>query len=416
MLALGVEEGVFVIVAAAPGFAAVQAFARYQAHPLPRFVANGGYLNAQALPSGQTVYTAYVPWPGVTAGQLQMGCITADKRKPVFQVNCIPYASFTPELLLELLQRFGRTLLPAFEATLGAEHGLRKLLTPPAKPRDGSAFQPQGHLDGVLDGIVHGWLADPALGSAAITVELVRGDQVVASGAADYYLETATACAGRHRFRLRLSYELFDGQVHGLRIRPLETGVYLPGPPIPLKLPLSPTPDLDCIPRDQTLLLAQQLGRTAKVNNHRAEQILIKTFAQACLQQETGLLHEARNGYQRLAQVLGVNALCHCKLGETWLLDNQPKAALAAYRAAGQLAPQLFWAHLGQGNAMRLLGQTLAAQDAYRNAIECAPNATVAAPAKRRLADIRIDALAARLVQRIQADDKSGAIAMLQDA
>lgn len=130
LLALGVEDGVFVIVAAPAEFAQIEAFARVESEPMPRLVMASAYLSAQAQTSGQTIYTAFIPWPTAPSGPLLLGCVTANKRKPVFKVDSLPYHRFAPQTLLEVIKRFGRVLLPALKAKLSPSHPLWQRLVP----------------------------------------------------------------------------------------------------------------------------------------------------------------------------------------------------------------------------------------------------------------------------------------------
>jgi hypothetical protein len=130
LLALGVEDGVFVIAAAPAELAQIEAFARVESEPMPRFVMGKAYLSPQPHASGQTTYTAFIPWPTAPAGPLLLGCVTANKRKPVFKVNCLPYHQFAPQALLEIIKRFGRALIPALKANLSPTHPLWQRLAP----------------------------------------------------------------------------------------------------------------------------------------------------------------------------------------------------------------------------------------------------------------------------------------------
>ena len=412
LLALGVAEGLFLIAAASAALEPVQAFARYQAEPLPRLITEPGYFNAQRTNAGPVVYTAFMPWPGVPAGALQLGCITASGRKPLFSVDSLAFGALQPDGLAALRKRFGSALLPVVQTVLPAGHALRLALQPPpVKPATA-----QCHFEGVVDGRVQGWAYDSAQPGKALTVEVLYAGQVVARGLADLYRQDLRAKGmgdGRHHYRLRLSYELFDGQPHALSVRVVPAGPQATGPESPAATNGSQPTHLDWIPRAQTLGLAAQLGRSAAVRDTKAEQALLQAFARCCLQQETWLLDNARAGYQRLAEILAPNALCHCKMAETWLLERQLPPAAAAYREALALDPQFAWAHLGLGNVLRLQGQPQQALAAYRAALACAPGLQ---PAQQRLVAVQDEALAQQAAQRVQAGDKAGAIALLRAA
>ena len=415
VLALGIDEGLFLIVAASASFEVVKAFARYEPEPLPRFIAEPGYLNAQTTQAGPVVYTAFLPWPEVPAGALQLGCITASDRKPLLAVDCLAFSSLSPEAATALLTRFGRVLLPAVQAVLPESHVLRQALQPELRP-----VVPQAtvkcYFDGVVDGLAHGWIYDSAQAGKVFTVEAVHEGEVVGRGLADLYREDLARNGvgdGCHHFKLTLSYALFDGQTHALSVRAPELGQADLCPPLACSFEASQPVHLDSIPLAQTLTYAQQLGRSLQVRNAQAEQALLQGFRRCVLQQETWLLEEARAGYRRLAEILGPNALCHCKIAETWLLDQQLAQALECYQAAALAEPQFAWAQLGLGNVLRLQGQPLQAQAAYRAAVACSPDL---AQAQRRLDSVHGDALVASAAQRVQAGDKAGAVALLRAA
>ena len=414
LLALGVAEGLFVIVAARASLEPLRAFARYEAEPLPRFTGDGGYFNVLRSPAGSVVYTGFVPWPGVPAGAVQLGCITESERKPLLAVNSLSFADLPPQALATLRARFGRVLLPAALAALPASHPLCAPLQPGQLPAVPAQTAVRCHFDGAIDGLAHGWVYDPAQPGKAFLVEVLHEDVVVARGMADLYrddLERNGIGNGHHHFKLSLSYTLLDGQPHVLSIRVPELGAAGLCPPVTCTLEASQPSHLDAIPRAQALVLALELARRSASYTQEGEQALLSAFEQSCLQQETWLLEEARAGFLRLAETHGANALCHCKVAETWLLDHHLGRAMESYSAAVQCDPRLAWAHLGLGNVQRMQGHPLAAQQSYRAALACAPELV---QAELRLASVHVDALVASAVQLAQAGDKAGAIALLR--
>lgn len=411
LLALGVESGLFIVVAIPASFAAVKSFARFVSEPMPRFVGASIYLHAQSLSAGQSIYTAFLQTATPPSGLLHLGCVTDDQRKPVFQVDCQAYTSLDLVAMKSVIDRFGQALTPAFKAVLPAEHALCQNLEIPAVASPPSV---EGSLDGVHEGHVHGWIVVPGFSQKTIPVELVEGTKIVAQGIADFYLDKLNGESepvGRYRFRLALSYTLFDGAEHQLLLRanaPVSKPTELTSA---LTLIDQRSLEVDLISRENTLAVGLVLGQKASVKNTRAITILLNTFSKACLQQETGLMDEARADYQRLNAILGDNALCHCKIGETWLLQNMTENALQAYKMAVQLDPRFVWSQLGLGCALRLLGQPLKAEAAYLKALQFNPNST---SARQRLVDLRHAAIASRLVQLVQANDKTAALSLLE--
>jgi hypothetical protein len=417
VLALSVDEGLFLIAAAAASFETVRAFARYESDPLPRFVSEGTYFAAQTTKGGPVIYTTFLPWPSAPAGPLQLGCITTSGRKPLLSVNSLAWAELQPDASTELLKRFGRALLPAAKAVLPERHELRLALEPvepPVKAVAPAKTTVLCHFDGVIDGLAHGWVHDTSQPGKALEVEILHQGEVVARGLADRYrddLERNGIGNGCHHFRLSLSYTLFDSQPHVLEVRVPVFGDALLCPPVTCSLVNSQPAHLDAIPRAQTLALARKLERRGNFSQPGGDQALLAAFDQHGLLQETWLLDEARAGYIQLAEALGDNALCHCKIAETWLLDYRLPEALDAYAAATRLDPQMPWAHLGIGNVLRLQSQPLAALAAYRTALAIEPRLS---QAEQRVAAVEADAVCARAAQLAQAGDKTSATALLR--
>lgn len=105
---------------------------------------------------------------------------------------------------------------------------------------DGSnpdAFGPmlRGHVDGIIDGWVCGWLYTPAAPNQRLRVEMLLGDQVLATGIADRPRADLTDAGmgdGAHAFALKLDANLFDGQQHALILREANSREPLRGSPI----------------------------------------------------------------------------------------------------------------------------------------------------------------------------------------
>ncbi|WP_156901995.1 hypothetical protein [Azohydromonas australica] len=415
--ALGVDEGVFVLLAIPAAFESVEAFARYAEEPLPHLLSatKGSWLKRQSM-GGAAVYVAFVPWPHPPAGLVQLGCITAGGRKPVFSVECLRWGETEREPLAALLKRYGRLLVPAFDAVLPAAHPLRKALAPApiaaAPAPTGPALVVRGHFDGVVDELAHGWVFCPEEPERRLSVEVLCESEVVGRGLADRYRDDLQANHigdGQHHFRLQLSNELFDGRPHELSVRVLETGLLLPGRSM-ATLPQRQPTHIDLMPRAELLALAQRLAQIVQVRNSNALNALLQALRTASLLQETGQCAQARAGYERLMKALGPNALCYCRIAETWLLENDLESALKAYQAAVQADAQLAWAHLGLGNVLRLQGQPLEADTAYRAALACQVGMK---QAHARLAQVGGDAGVARAQWLLEQGDRQGAVTLL---
>lgn len=123
-----------------------------------------------------------------------------------------------------------------------------------------------GHFDGMENGLAVGWAFDPTRPGLRLQVEVMCGNEVVASGVADQFrddLRPAGIGDGKHLFRLPVSYEILDGKTYELTAREASTGLALNGDPV-LFAATGKKSDLALIARKQGLaILARILARPA---------------------------------------------------------------------------------------------------------------------------------------------------------
>lgn len=262
-----------------------------------------------------------------------------------------------------------------------------------------------GHVDHAKNGHVQGWAYDPAQPQQDLKVEILCNDEVVAYGTADQFrvdLEKAGIGDGKHMFNLPLSYELSDGQVHTLIAREAKSGALLKGGPVQFGPETCPW-EFDLISRTRGLEILHGLLASPALSAQAAKaDSLARLYWGGSLAQETGKLQEARHIWNAILKALGDNALCHCKIGETHLLQNQPEAALEAYRAAMAADPGLHWAPLGIAAAQRLLGRLDEEEEALEVVVALRPNDTAI---QARFEQVQARALSAR-IDTLLADGK----------
>lgn len=262
-----------------------------------------------------------------------------------------------------------------------------------------------GHVDHAKNGHVQGWAYDPAQPQQDLKVEILCNDEVVAYGTADQFrvdLEKAGIGDGKHMFNLPLSYELSDGQVHTLIAREAKSGALLKGGPVQFGPETCPW-EFDLISRTQGLEILHGLLASPALSAQAAKaDSLARLYWGGSLAQETGKFQEARHIWNAILKALGDNALCHCKIGETHLLQNQPEAALEAYRAAMAADPGLHWAPLGIAAAQRLLGRLDEEEEALEVVVALRPNDTAI---QARFEQVQARALSAR-IDTLLADGK----------
>lgn len=272
-----------------------------------------------------------------------------------------------------------------------------------------------GHFDRIVDECAYGWAYQPGAAGKRLVVEIVCDSNVVGRGEAallrDDLIEAGIG-DGYHHFDLPLSCELYDGKPHTLTARDAQTGIPLAGGPHTFTAPAQPQV-AEMISRDQGVLLLRDLLLQAEFAKHRPRAAnIFKAFLYASLLQETRDTEQARNAYQAIAENLGPNALFHCKIAETWLLQNEPAKALQAYRQAASEDLRLHWAHLGIGNAHRLLGDPIAAEEAVQTALALQPDDR---DVQARLAQIQAEAIPARTQSLVDSGKREEAIQVLKD-
>ncbi|TVQ96641.1 MAG: tetratricopeptide repeat protein [Desulfovibrionales bacterium] len=277
----------------------------------------------------------------------------------------------------------------------------------------------QGSFDVIAEDQAHGWAFDPGRPHERLDVEIICVDHpdspfVVARGSADLYREDLPEAGvgdGRHAFFLPLSRVLFDGQPHNLRARDARTRQALFGSHAFQAVPR--TYDFDLIPRSQSLEMLHALFDLPEFAAHAPDaRVHLEAFQLACLLSETDRFDEAREVFSALSETLGDNALCQCKIGENWLLQGRPETALEAFRRAAGLDGSLAWAQRGLGDAQRLLGRYVEAEQAYRLALAANPDDQ---GLQGRLRDLEALALPARADALLEKGDPDAAIRLLKD-
>lgn len=271
-----------------------------------------------------------------------------------------------------------------------------------------------GHFDLIVDECAYGWAFQPDAAGKRLTVEIICENNVVGRGEASLLRDDLVQAGigdGYHHFDLPLSCELYDGKPHMLTAREALTGTPLAGGPHIFTA--APQPKIaEMISRDQGVSLLRDILLQAEFARHRPRAAnILKAFLFASLLQEIGDTEQARSAYQAMAEHLGSNALLHCKIAETWLLQNEPAKALQAYQKAASEDLRLYWTHLGIGNAHRLLGDPIAAEDAVQTALALQPdNPDIQA----RLAQIQAEAIPTRTQSLVDSGKREEAIQVLK--
>ncbi|WP_281211683.1 tetratricopeptide repeat protein [Pseudomonas fulva] len=271
-----------------------------------------------------------------------------------------------------------------------------------------------GHFDYILDDRAYGWAFAPAHPQKRLTIEILSDGEVIAQGPAQEFrqdLQTAGMGDGCYLFGLKLSHELFDGNVHSLAARVAETGVLLPGGPHEFG------PELrQCaypqIPRALGLDLLRDMLTQANYSRYAANsQNFAHAYRLASRLQETGEYTEAREAWTTINRALGENPLGYCKLGECLMLLGLPEEALEAFRIAASRDLRLHWAHLGVANSHFSLGEFELAEEAMQVAIALKPEDSALA---NRLKFMQDNALPQRVGKLMDEHKREAAVALLK--
>ncbi|WP_459937929.1 tetratricopeptide repeat protein [Desulfonatronum parangueonense] len=275
-----------------------------------------------------------------------------------------------------------------------------------------------GSFDVIADDQAHGWAFDPVRPHQRLEVEIICVDypdnpMVVARGSAEMFREDlpeAEIGDGRHAFILSISRELFDGQPHNLQARDARTKQVLSGLH---EFQAEPRQyDFDLIPRDQSLEMMRTLFGLPEFAAHASDaRMHLEAFQLACLLAETDRFEEARDAFADLIRIIGDNAICQCKIGETWLLQGRPDRALEAYQSAAKLDVSQHWAYRGMAHALRDLGRYIEAEDAFQLAMDQQPEDQTL---RRWLRDLETYSIPARADELLAKGETDEAIRMLK--
>ncbi len=204
-------------------------------------------------------------------------------------------------------------------------------------------FEIMGFFDQVVDHQLSGWVFRPDQPDTALTVEVVCEHRVIARETADTFRQDLLDGGignGHHAFSIPVEsfWNLSDCWV-----RESTTGKVLMGNEI-IQHPRF------CIPFDDAVNELQQVLSSANIPEESAHQIMAQ-FEDSCQAIDRGTFAWARAVLNGLIQDAGAHAVLLCKLGETFLLADNPQKALNAYQQAIFLDDHFFWAHWGMGEA-----------------------------------------------------------------
>ncbi|MCE0780828.1 tetratricopeptide repeat protein [Pseudomonas sp. NMI542_15] len=236
-----------------------------------------------------------------------------------------------------------------------------------SKPAPQAPVQIVGHLDYVDEGYAYGWAFNPLNPHNRVSVDILCEGKLVGHGPADGYredLKEAKIGDGNHLFKIKLSYELYDGKVHSLYARNASNNILLTGSNV-IMGPEKATLPFPLISRDEGENYISELCQslTTKTTSKQLEKIT-HAFQIASLLQETGKLDDSRYAWNSLIKVLGPNSFCCCKVAESYLLEGQHARALEHYKHAAEQNLLNSWAHLGMSICHKFLDDYEAAESA----------------------------------------------------
>lgn len=378
---LGVENGIFIVFATKASHEKISKIFRAADYSKLRVSENkaDSWLASEQL-SAATIYTAFIPFPFEPKGRIKLGVLTENTQTLTFEIDCIPWRECEPADLDDKFRKYGRALARAFAPALSEGHPLSEIFnqvtSASAKVNLQRPDRISGYLDGVVDGIAHGWAYDAEHPERKINVEIICGAEVVGEGAADLFrsdLAKSNIGDGSHHFQIVISRQFRDGQEYKFEARANSSLQMLKGAVhniMPLKNPML----LDEIPKRDGMAVVNVMAGRLNINNSKALEILAVTLNNAYLQQETGKQKDARSAYKKLIKALGPTSLFLCKIAETWLLDDDINNAEISYRAAIELEQDYAWAYIGLGNVLQRQNKLVDALSAFRIAKKLGPD------------------------------------------
>lgn len=252
----------------------------------------------------------------------------------------------------------------------------------------------RGHFDAIVDGYAEGWAFDPTAPDSRLSVDIMDGNVVVGRGIADQFREDLRDLQigdGRYKFRVRLSFEIFNAQPHHLIARVTGTEHELDGGAKFFEAPSSPAGDFALMGRAPTLQLAQRIS-SAFSDSVRASRFLAAVH-DANLAMEMRAFDDALGRFQAIHDTYETPAFTHCKLGETLMLAGRYNEAAAEFRRVTEIAPDYAWAFFCLGDAYRMSQDWEEAEEAYRGALQLAP---MSGAFQNRLAEVTVRSLPQR--------------------
>jgi tetratricopeptide (TPR) repeat protein len=238
-----------------------------------------------------------------------------------------------------------------------------------------------GFFDYIEDGYAFGWAYHQNQLEQRVSIEIVCGSKTVGRGLANVHrgdIATAGIGDGSYAFKIPLSYELQDSEVHSLIAREERTKTILQGGPKEFPATTN-SHGFELISRSEgALLFAAALDDVSLGITDTHKRNMHQVFQLCSLLQETGNLAEARFAWGALATKTKHPAILSCKVAETFMMEAQYDKALEHYKSAASSDLGCVWAHLGISAAHNLRGELVLARQALDVAIALEPTNKVA--------------------------------------
>ena len=270
-----------------------------------------------------------------------------------------------------------------------------------------------GHLDYVDEGYAYGWAFNPLKPNDRVSVDILCDGKLVGHGPADGYrqdLKDAGIGDGKHLFKIKLSYELYDGKAHSLYARNSSNNILLTGSNIvlgPEKI-IMPYPLISRKEGDEHIRGLCRALETKLISKQATN--IIHAYQIASLLQETGKLEDSRYAWNSLIKVLGQNAFCLCKIAESYLLEEECDLALESYKLAAGQNLIFNWAHLGMSICHKLRNDYDAAESALDFASCTSPQSKSFSD---QLLSVKLSLLPKKIELLLSDDKKSEAVSLL---
>lgn len=352
------------------------------ARPVPLLASAGIHAPHSFACSGTVVFAQ---WPSLQVNDMQPITVGLLGLPTPYAVRNVPVQRFSKDTLITLQHYFavGAAAMPALIGGHSANAiELRSLLKTLTQVQAQTTNLFVGKADGVIGGVVEGWVWNPSQPKKRFEIQAWLGDRLVGYGQANLWredLEKAKKDDGRVKFEVRIANFLNDGQVHAIQIKIVDPDTHQAiknlGEPLKYQhlnksfaFALKP----EIMGYDVDVRMVKLLLKRANLGN---QALAIEAACRKISMHLEDLdFNAARQGLERLFQMGFDNGFSRTKLAESYVVEGDYAQAAAFYRQVIAKAKDFVWAHIGLGYVCERLFEKNDAIAAYQQALALSPN------------------------------------------